>query len=314
MRFIVCDRDESHLLVGFDDCCEGLVELPHLDVLLLDACSGERKRHDLGRCDGEVDRVESGIRVATDTCKDLLALAVLLGDLLVTKHQRAGTIVERAAVRRRHSARPRTIKRRLERGDLLQLETVVALVLRNDSIALLALDSDSDDLVVEQLLLPRRLRPLVRLDRERVLLLASHLVLLRRRLRAVAHVDLVVHVPQAVLDQAVVQLHLAERRLLRRASEVVRHAAHVLHAARDQSLFLAKLDLLRGDADGFHAAGADLVDGRRFDTGRQAGEHACLTRRGLSHAALEHVAHVDMAELLHWHRGASDGFLDSRSA
>lgn len=36
-----------YLLVCLDDCCEGFVEFPDLHVLLLNACSGQCKRHNL---------------------------------------------------------------------------------------------------------------------------------------------------------------------------------------------------------------------------------------------------------------------------
>lgn len=77
--------------------------------------------------------------------------------------------------------------------------------------------------------------------------------------------DLIVHVPEPVADKAVEELLLAEGRLLRGAGQVVGDSAHVLHAAGDLGLGETEHDVVGGDGDGFHAGGADFVDGGCVD-------------------------------------------------
>ena len=121
---------------------------------------------------------------------------------------------------------------------------------------------------------------------------------------------LVVNIPQSVLHQSIIQLHLPERRLLASALQVVRHAAHVLHSASHNRFLLAQLDLLSSDTNSFHPAGAHLVDRRSFCRRRQAGEHTRLPCRSLPDSTGKDVSHVDMADLFIGDGGAGEGFFD----
>src|SRR5436305_1149125 len=64
-------------------------------------------------------------------------------------------------------------------------------------------DLDPDDLALELARLLRGERAPVRLGREGVLILPRDALLLRAQLAAVAHVDVLVRVPQAVLNERV---------------------------------------------------------------------------------------------------------------
>lgn len=294
----IVGAQSQNLGIRLDHGGEGLVELPDGDVGLGQAGLLEHDGDDLGGGDGEVDGVERGVGERDDAGEDARGAAVGLGDILAAEDEGGGAVVERGAVGGGDGAGAVAHEGRLELLDLVELEAVVAFVLGDDRVALLALDRHGDDLVLEEAGRPGFLGALVGRDGELVLLLAGDFVLLGRVLGAVAHVDLVVHVPQAVGDQPVLQLLLAERRLLARAREVVRDAAHVLHAAGHDGLGAAQLDVLRRDRHGLEPARAHLVDGRGFDRGGQLGEHAGLSCGGLPHGALEDVAHVDGRDLV----------------
>jgi hypothetical protein len=105
--------------------------------------------------------------------------------------------------------------------------------------------------------------------------------------------NLIVHVPESVANQPILQLLVSEGRLLARAVQVVRYSRHVLHSPSDLCFGLPELDRLCGEIYGFEARGADFVYGGGFDVCRQPGEDGSLTRGGLADAGAEHVAHVD---------------------
>lgn len=126
--------------------------------------------------------------------------------------------------------------------------------------------------------------------------------------------ELVVDVPQAVLDQAILDLLVAEGGLGAGAGKVRGHARHVLHAAGDLGLGETELDVLGGEDDGLHARGADFVDCDCFDGGGEAGEDGGLTGGGLADAGLEDVAHVDIGDFRDGDFGLLEGGLDRYSS
>lgn len=305
---------KTYLGISLDHRGERLVELPHFDILHLDPRLLEHDGHDLCRRDGEVNGIHSRVRGRHDAREDLFPLAVLLRHLAVTQDQRRRAVVKAGAVGRGDGPGARAIERRFQRRDLLELELVVPLVLADGGVAFFTLDHDGDDLVLEQALGPRRLRALVAQDGEVVLLLARDAEFLDRVLRAVAHVHLVVDVPEAVGHQAVDEFLVAEGGLVGGAGQVVRDAGHVLHASRDGGLDVAQLDVLRGEGDGFHPRSADFIHGRGFDGGREARENGGLTRGGLAAVRLQDLAHVDVGDELGGNGGALEGGFDGVGA
>ena len=77
---------------------------------------------------------------------------------------------------------------------------------------------------------------------------AIDLLLLRAQLGGVAHVEVVVHVPQAVVDHAVDDGLVAHAHAGARRRQVVRHVRHRLHAAGDDDVGVAGRDRLRAPA------------------------------------------------------------------
>ena len=256
----------TYLLVRFHNRRKRLVELPDRDVLFRYASPFQRQRDSLGGRDREVDGVKGSVGGRDDACEHTTALAVLPRDALVTEEERRGAIVETRRVARRDGPAI-LLERRPQRGEFALVQLVVALVARDDRVAFLPLHRHWGNLLVKFALLPRGLGASVGLHGVRVLLFPRDVMFPRRLLRTHAHVELIVNIPQPVLDEAVLELHLAERRLLRRALQVVGDARHALHAAGDLGLGEAELDVLGGEDDGFQAGGADLVDGDGFGGG-----------------------------------------------
>lgn len=157
--------------------------------------------------------------------------ALLLDNIARSEHNRTGTVVE---CRRVGGGDGPVLldKRRLERPVLVLQKLLVLLVLLDDDISLSRLDRDRGDLVVEEALLPAVLGSLVRRQAVLVLLVPADLVLLGRVLGAVAHGKLVVHVKQAVDDERVARLKVAERGRVSRDEEAGVSAPHVHGTAR----------------------------------------------------------------------------------
>ena len=86
-----------------------------------------------------------------------------------------------------------------------------ALVGGDDRLALRPRDRHGRHLVVEAARVLRSDRALMALERERVLVLAAHVVLDRDALRVGAHVALLDRAPQAVVDRRVEELALPSR-------------------------------------------------------------------------------------------------------
>src|SRR5207302_2747235 len=149
------------------------------------------------------------------------------------------------------------------------------------------------DLALEGARGDRLTSPPVALQREVVQLLPRELVLLGAQLASVAHVEVVVHVPQAVLDEAVGQFAVPEAIALARLLQQVRRARHILHAAGHHDPRLAHADR-PGRHDGGHNTGAaDLVHRRRAHRRRDARADRGLSGRRLAKTRAEHAAHVD---------------------
>ena len=96
------------------------------------------------------------------------------------------------------------------------------------------------------------------------------------------------------VDDGAVAEPVAEARLL----EDVGRVRHRLHAPGDDHVVVARADHLVGDLDRAHARGAHLVDGVARDLLRKAGADGRLPRRGLAGAALEHLPHDHVLDLV----------------
>src|SRR5690606_10989997 len=98
-------------------------------------------------------------------------------------------------------------------------------------------------------------------DRVGVLRLAGEAVIRGALLAAVAHVHVVVRIPQAVVDHQILELDVAHARAATERVAEVRRVAHRLHPAGDDAVGVARANRLRGADDGLHTRAAPLVDG-----------------------------------------------------
>ena len=137
-----------------------------------------------------------------------------------------------------------------------------------------------------------------------ILLVTSHAVLLRDHLCRVAHVEIVVMVPQPIPDDPVDRLGVTQALALARFGQVVRSVRHRLHAASNRDLQVTGLDRLRGEHHGLETGATDLVDGDGRGAVGDAGEPQRLPRRVLPEPGLQHVAHQHFLDLLAGHAAA----------
>src|SRR5689334_6089311 len=141
------------------------------------------------------NHTHGSISICNDLCQNPAVFAVLLSNLLATKNKSRSSVTECRGVCSRDCASTVSHESRLQCRYLLQLELVVRLVFRNNSLALSRLDSNRRNFIFEEAGLPRLLCALIGQNRKFVLFLSCHVILLGCVLRAVAHVDLVVYIP-----------------------------------------------------------------------------------------------------------------------
>src|SRR6266542_463765 len=155
-----------------------------------------------------------------------------------------------------------------------------------------------DDLVAEAPLVDRPDRALVRTERPLVLVLSRDPELARDERRLLDHVTLVEGRREPVVrhqvDQRPVAEPIAEAGLL----EDVGRVRHRLHSACDDHVVVAGPDHLVGDLDRANRGGADLVDRVGAELDRQSSPDRRLPRRRLAGAALEHLAHDGVLDVL----------------
>merc|ERR550517_574148 len=117
-----------------------------------------------------------------------------------------------------------------------------------------------------------------------ILLLPGDAQLFGRVLTAVAHVELVVHIRQAVAGKAVSEVDPTIGGVT--SVHVVRHIAHALKTTSHHHTVLAQLQRLAGLHDAFHSTGTHFVDkcaGHRL--GNSCSQH-CLPVWCLTHPSL----------------------------
>ena len=132
---------------------------------------------------------------------------------------------------------------------------------------------------------------MVRFCRKSVLLFAADPVLGRDLLRADAHVEVVVCLPEAVLDHRVHQCAVAHAVAAACLGQQIGRVGHRLHAACHDHLGVFSLDGLRGQGHGLQARTADLVDGERGYLIRQSAVDRGLACRSLAETSLQNAAH-----------------------
>ena len=189
------------------------------------------------------------------------------------------------------------VEDRLQAGELLE-RGVAARPLVDGKVA------DRHELGVEEPLVDRLDRALVRAQRPPVLLLARDAELAGDEGRLLDHVLVVEGRGEPVVDHQVDQRAVAEPVAEARLLQRVRRVRHRLHPARDDDLHVTGADHLVGDLDRADRRGADLVDRVRGQLDRQPGSDRRLARRRLARAALQHLAHDRVLDLLVLDAGA----------
>ena len=158
--------------------------------------------------------------------------------------------------------------------------------------------ADRHDLVREPALVRRGDRALVGAQRPGVLVLARDPELARDERRLLDHVPAVEARDQPVVGHQIEQRAVAEPVAEPRLLEDVGRVRHRLHAARHDDAVVAGADHQVGDLDGPHAGGADLVDRVGGHLDRQSRPDRSLPRGRLAGAALEHLAHDHVLDLV----------------
>src|SRR3712207_127789 len=164
----------------------------------------------------------------------------------------------------------------------------------------LLLDLDGDDLAVEKLLFVGLGGPLVATHGVGVGLLAGYAVLLRDVLRRHAHVVVVEDVPQAIIDQVIVDVGLRHPHAVAVAGLVQqkRRPVHVLYAAGHHHISVAQRDLLRRRDYGLQARAAHPVQRHARRGHRQPSFHADLASGIHALPRAQDVADYDLVHLL----------------
>jgi len=173
---------------------------------------------------------------------------------------------------------------------------------------------NGDDFGGEAAFSPGRFGFFVGEQGEAILIFAGDVVLFRDELGGVTHVEVVVDVPEAVVDHGVDCGGIAHAEAAARLWEQVGSIGHRLHAAGDDDVRIAGLDGLRGEGDGTKTGATDHVDGEGADLGRESAEDRGLARGILSEAGRDDVAHDALVDLLGTKLRALDGFVDDDCA
>ena len=189
---------------------------------------------------------------------------------------------------------------RLELGEIVErrIGARMLVLVDHDRAGLAARRFDRDDLLGEIAGGGGARGALLRAQRERILVLARHLIFLGDVLAGLGHrIDAVARlhrrIDEAPAERGVVGLDRARKRLARLAGDE-RRPRHRLDPAGDGEIHLAGADGARRIADGVEARGAQPVDGEAGDRLRQPGEqerHArdvAVVLAGLIGAAEEH--------------------------
>ena len=143
-------------------------------------------------------------------------------------------------------------------SDLVKEDLLVFLVLLDNGVALLALDSNRSNLGIELAFRPSSGHSLVGFYGVIILRLSSDSVFLGSVFSTVAHGALVVNVEQPIDHERVVRGHVAERWGVSRRQE--RSLAHALHSTGDHTRVGTQGHRLSGKHDGLHTRGANFVD------------------------------------------------------
>ena len=116
--------------------------------------------------------------------------------------------------------------------------------------------------------------------------------------------EIVVHIPQSVFDQAIGHFTMPESIALPRLFQEVRRPRHILHPAGDDNACSADRDCIGGHHDGHEARAAHLVHGCGAHGMRDPRADRGLPGRRLPKPCRQHAAHIDIVHLIARDAGA----------
>ena len=236
----MCSSLVINIETNSDD--EGVFELDNHGIIL-------EQDSDDGQRDNEADTIRT---VSTSRARVMVRLA----------HFSGGAVVEGGGVGRCDCSAVFD-ECGFEGGDFFFSEIVVAFVPVDDCLAFFPFYRDGCNLVGERALFPRLLRAVETADRVLVLLLSRDVVFLGGFFGANTHVELVVYIPQPILDQSILHANVPEWRMLIGSRYVIWHTAHILHPACNLRFRKTQLYVLRGKYHRLQARGTYFVDGDR---------------------------------------------------
>ena len=152
------------------------------------------------------------------------------------------------------------------------------------------------------------------LDSKRILLFAGDAVLVGDQLCGLSHVEVVVLVPQTIVDHGVDQLAMAQTHAAARFGQQVRCVGHGLHAARKDAIRVACANGLRGQHDGLQTRTANLVDGHGANGCGNSRAQRNLASRVLTQARCKNVAKDDLLDCRGVNARAGDSLLCSKGS
>ena len=176
--------------------------------------------------------------------------------------------------------------------------------LHEERVALLLRDAHRLDLGVEEALLLRGERAAEALLRELVLRLARELVLRGAQVAAVAHVDVAVRIPEAVVDHPVDERAVAHAVARSAPGRGSRGRSTSTPCRPATTIGVAERDRLGAEDDGLQARAAHLADGGGRDGVGDAGVDRRLPGGRLADAGREHVAHEHLPDRVRGELGA----------
>ena len=307
------DVDLVHIKVqsladGHRLCCEGLVCLDQVHIgngqagLCHDllGCSDGAQTHDFG--------LNTGQSTSDPGCQR--GDAQLLGLLLAHHDQSSSAVVDCGRVAGGHDAV--LGEGGLQSAQLLDRGQTGAFIGIEHGVALLALDDNGNDLVLEGTVLDGLVCLDLAVVSELIQLLAGDGVIAVLLLIGLVGADVLsghAHVlvkaggiPQSIVDHGIDQLALAHGSAHAVAVTALHHCkgshVHVLHAACDHDISIACLDHLSSHVHAVQTGTADHVDGDSGGLDGQASLQGSLTSDVLAQTSLNDAAHVNMIDLL----------------
>ncbi|MNX92628.1 hypothetical protein D3C86_1247780 [compost metagenome] len=293
-------RGES--FVGFDQ-----VQLTDVPASLVQATASGRHR-----ADAHDRRVDARVGVSGDFCQYRQAQS--LGFFGAHQDHGGGTVVQRRSVAGAH--RTVLLEGRLEFAQGFGGGAGPWLLVGGEGqrIALALRDQDRRDFIDEAPGFDGGHGFLLRGGGERVLLLAAQAVLLGQVLGGDAHVVIVERIPQAIADHGVDDLRVTHAQAGTGAGHDVIGQAHVFLATGDDHVSVAATNRLSAQVQGLEAGAADLVQGHRRHSKRQAGLDRSLARRVLPGAGGQHLTHDHFIDFSRVEAGLCQQLTDHRSA